>query len=104
MKRGSRGVRRTPAGVNPQLWVEPGICASLTCVRRADILAPTRDHLRIVAQSTRGGDLMSVSAAPNPSGDSGDTVATQEKRPNRLLLLVPLILLALVSATVGVFA
>ncbi len=47
---------------------------------------------------------MSASAAPNPSGDSSSAVPTQEKRPNRLLLLVPLILLALVSATVGVFA
>jgi Family of unknown function (DUF6529) len=47
---------------------------------------------------------MSASATPSPSGDSGNAVASLQKRPNRLLLLVPLILLALVSATVGAFA
>jgi hypothetical protein len=47
---------------------------------------------------------MSASAAPSPSGESGTSVQTREKRPNPLLLLIPLILLALVSATVGIYA
>jgi len=46
---------------------------------------------------------MSASTAPD-SGSASGAAQAQRPRPNRLLLLVPLILLALVSATVGAFA
>jgi hypothetical protein len=47
---------------------------------------------------------MSASAAPSPSDGAGNAVQVQQKRPNPLLLLVPLIVLALVAATVGILA